>query len=318
MNSKLPASQLTAWLVVASIAPILSMVGGVGWIGVITTALFCVAIIICQSCLDCELPKWMQIVQMISIAVYIGAVGKESISCWAVGTDTSVLSVVLLSLAAIASSKGVQRCGRACAVLLWFVVPLVSAVLLAGYKDLDVLAIRTNPEMFEWALLPVFLLPALGRFYFKETGRRTWRFAFIGGIIAAAISIWMDASLTPEVARKSENTFYEFSKGVNLLGVAKRFEAVSACMLTAGWFALLCFFLSVTHRVCENIKIASGTIGVWTVAGVAALGMYNLHISMEVLAIFVLICWGFLPILTQGIGQLKTLKNVEKWLDKRG
>ena len=112
-----------------------------------------------------------------------------------------------------------------------------------------------------------------------------------------------------EVASGATSSFYEFSKGVNLFGVAERFEALVACALTAGWFALFTLILCAVYHLTEKIFFPASKWCVW-IAAAASMGlMCILPKADSWMAIGALIFWGFLPVAAQGIG---CAKNIEK------
>lgn len=312
MAGRIQSSQFTAWLLVAIVGPMLSMIGKTGWIGVLGSAAICVILSACIHWMRIEIPRWVRFVQLIWITVYLGSIAQESTSCWQIGTDTVVLPCILLILAALASASGAQRSARSSAVLVWLVIPLSGIVLLAGGMDLDESHIRMDVESLDWALMPLLLIPALGGFLSEGKVNCTVKVTMLCSIIAVILSMWMDASLTAEVVSKSENAFYQYSKGVTLFGIAERFEAVSACLLTAGWFGLFSIFLSAGHAIIESNQKGAGAVGVWLMVAIAVLVMCNLHIPRKTTGIISLICWGFLPILAQGIERMKMSKNSKK------
>lgn len=309
MNDKIQATQLKSWLLVAMIAPILSMNGNAGWVGVLGTVLISVLITAMQQRLNALIPKWLGFIQLIWIGLYLGSVAKESISCWEIVKDPRVLAVALLALAGFAVMKGIKGCARSVSLLFWFVVPVTAIVLVAGSKDLNLSEIRMRATDIDWNLIPVFLLPAVGGKLSENGMKGSARCVIIAGGAALVVSALMDAALIPQVAIERQNAFYEYAKSATLFGVAKRFEAVSACLLTVGWFAFFTLIFSVAEKHCENIIKGSGPVSVWAVVLIAVLVMYNMHITSVVIGKIGLIFWGVLPLAAQVVERVKKTKN---------
>ena len=122
-------------------------------------------------------------------------------------------------------------------------------------------------------------------------------------------SVIMDGVLGGTVASNVSNTFYEFSKSVTLFGVAERFEALVACVLTGGWFALFAMILSAIYHVAEKIFAPGAKYFVWIGVAFAAGIVYVLPKGTLWMGFGSLIFWGFLPAITQLLGGRK---NIEK------
>lgn len=253
-----------------------------------------------------QTPKWVGIVELISAVLYLGVVARESATCWQDGIDTTFLPLVLLVAAAFAVRSGATHGARSGAALLWFIAPGIVLVLLAGIGELQepvaVPVNRSNP----WITAPLLLLPFLGGRAAEQNGRKLSRTVMLLSCIALAATLWLNGEQIPETA---ENAFYEYSKGITLFGAAERFEAVSACLLTAGWFALFSFLLSIVYEIAEELKEGWGRWSLWIALAMAGLIMYNLPIPLPIVGILCVISWGFLPLITQVLVGLKKSKK---------
>jgi hypothetical protein len=306
MQNNIPTAQLRSWLLVAAVPAILSIVGRNGWLTVLLMTISCGALCFCVlSCRIQRFPKWLCILELAWLTVFLGGVARISGSCW---EESVSIPIILLLLAAFGSQKGLYQSARMGATLLWLVIPVLGLVFLTGASDINIKWIPTKLELPDGALMALLLLPCASIFLPKEQKvlRGT---SLILGTAAIGGSLLMYGTMGSAVARTAPNSFFEFSKGVTLFGVAERFESLVACALTGGVFALLVFILSAIYHLSEKIFPMAAKWSVW-LCSIAAAGIMcilpNDHFWMAVGGV---IFWGFLPIVAQGI---EGRKNIEK------
>ena len=262
----------------------------------------------CRIGLSTPTGKWVNALELLGAVLYLGASARESGTCWQDGINATCLPVVLVIVAAFAVRNGATQGARSGAALFWLVVPGISLILLAGIGEWKAPVVSEVNSASLWATVPLLLLPLLGD---GMKDRKTGMFGVVMaiGIVGAAATLWLNGTQLPPNAA---NAFYEYSKGITLFGVAERFEAVSACLLTAGWFALFAFLLGSIFEIAEESRKGMGTWSVWCGGAVAVLVMYKLPISIEQAGVFCVISWGFLPLLTQAVEWLKKSKKCNK------
>lgn len=310
LQNKIPATQLNAWLFVALIPAVFSIAGRNGWVTVLLTAI--IAGVLCFCVLTCKhekLPKWLCALELGWLIVFLGGLAKISSACWMEVDAFPAIPVILLIIAAFAAHRGAIQAARTGATLMWLVLPVLSVVLLAGTADINLEWIRNELEIPDGMLVSLLLFPCLGIFLPRESQKASRWMAFSIGITAVAASALMDASMGAVVASTAASSFYEFGKGVNLFGVAERFEALVACALTAGWFALFALILCVVYHLAEKNFSPISKWSVWIAAAVSAGLMCILPNTDSWMAVGALIFWGFLPVAAQGI---EGVKNIEK------
>lgn len=311
MENKIPDAQLHAWLLVATVPTVLSVIGWNGWLTVLLTALACGILSICVlACSKKEMPRWLCVAELAWLTVLLGGLAAESATCWEEADAFPAIPMVLLALSALAAQKGGLRAGRTGAVLIWFVLPVLGVALLAGTADADLTWIRQGIEMPDGMLITLLLIPCLSAFLPRQQGKRQYWLSILLGVIAVVTSVIMDAAMGAEVAAAAANSFYEFSKGVTLLGVAQRFESLVACVLTGGWFALFAMILSAVYHLAEKIFAPGAKWAVWLCTAIAAGLMCILPNKSEWMAFGSLIFWGFLPVAAQGIGGVKNMEKM--------
>lgn len=308
MENKIPGRQLSAWLMVASIAPVVCIVGHNSWLTVLLTAVACTALSLCVlTCSQEHWPRWLRVVELAWLIALLAGLARVSGSSWEDANAFPSIPIILLLLAAFAAQRGAIRTSRAGATLVWLVLPVLGIVALAGTVDANVQWVRMGLEVPDGMLVTLLLLPCLAAFLPREKSKAGKSAAIVLGVAAVAAAVLMDMTLGATVAQSAENSFYTFSKGVNLFGVAERFEPLVACVLTAGWFAGFSLILCAIYHLAEEIFFPAAKWSVWIAAAAAGGLMCILPNSGYWMAIGALIFWGFLPVAAQGIGGIKNI-----------
>lgn len=253
-------------------------------------------------------PKWVGALELLGSVLYLGTIARESATCWEDGNNISLLPVALLVVAGFAVRNGATQAARIGASILWFVVPGVIIILLAGIGEWRAENVIPVNHATLWATAPIFLLPLLGVRRVGK-GRRVYRRGLLMGLCCVAVTIMLNGEKIPQTAA---NTFYEYSKGITLFGIAERFEALSACLLTLGWFAMFVYLLGIIYEIAEENQKGYGRWGVWCSLVVVILILYKLPIDQSVTGAFCVISWGILPLLAQGVEWLKKSKKSKK------
>lgn len=310
LQNKISGRQLSAWLLVATVGPLLSVVGRNGWVTVLLGVVLCGTLTFCVlTCKTVVWPRWLCILEAVWLVVFLGGLAKSSGSCWETKQREFAIPAILLLLAALASARGAFCAARTGASLLWLALPVLGVVALAGTSDAHLQWVRQGLDVPDGTLISLLLVPSLAIFLPRETSDKTRWTALLLGMIAVAASVLMDAAMGSAVAIHAENSFYEFSKGISLLGVAERFEGIVACVLTLGWFALFAFILSAIHYLLKQVFSEIKSWSVWITVLIALVVMCILPEKDYWMAMGTLIFWGFLPVAAQGI---VGAKNVEK------
>ena len=306
MGNNVSTPQLRVWLLTAAIPAILSIAGKNGWLTALLMGIGCG--VLCFCVLTCRIerfPKWLCVLELAWLTVFLGGIGKISGSCW---EESATIPIILLFLAASASRQGVYRSARMGATLAWLVLPILGLVFLAGTTDIQIKWIPTELELPDGAVFALLLLPCIAIVFPKERKALRW-IGLILGAVTIASSLLMYGTMGIDVARAAPNSFYEFSKGVTLFGVAERFESLVACALTGGFFALFTLILSASYHLTEKIIPAAAKWSVWSCAAAAAGVMCILPNNEYWMVIGGAIFWVFLPVATQGV---ERRKNIEK------
>ena len=254
--------------------------------------------------------KWGRITPWIGLGTALIALAfatqilKDASQVWK-GNSYPAVPLLLLVLALWSSWKGAKAAASVGCVLFWVVLIIYPLVCGGAIRDVRWEWTRFG-EGISWELCLLLLLPATGKILMKDKA---------GGTVPIILVVLTALSglLTSGILGSAQGEgFYEMVRAIDLLGVVKHFEALISAAATLGWFVFLNIILTVSGGAGEMF----GKNGrVFAIGGsvVIAVGMLcNVHISTGVLAITGAIFWVLLPVLTQGIEQIKKAKKREK------
>lgn len=301
----IPSKQLSAWLAAAAIPTLIQIMSGSPWVWTLIASIGSgAAVWLVWHFGVWKYPKWVNIVQMLFVAVLLGDLLKKSGAGWPTGHQTAV-PLILLALAVWSAQKGPSAAARVGGVLFWFIILMYLIVFGAGVKDIRVEWLKPKLSGWEWTGVVLLILPAGAAVLVQPIKR--WGIRLVLPLIFVLVaSLITSGVLSPEAAARADNPFYELSQSLNLFGIAKRFEAVISTAMTVGWFTLISLLLTLCGKYFEESFTKKGKAGVWIGALMSAVWMLcGLHIPEWFLPGCAAVFWVTVPILTQGIGKEK-------------
>ena len=161
--------------------------------------------------------------------------------------DSPLAAGLVLLLAAYAASKGAAAAGRCAGILLWITGALCGIVLAVSIPEIQLRWLRPAGEPTQ-ALIAFLslLLPgtALGLEPVLEKEKKLphWQW-WIGSGLALLGSIVTGGILSPAVASRGD-AFQTLARGVSVLGVMRRFEALVNAAMLMNAFCLCTLLLS--------------------------------------------------------------------------
>lgn len=242
---------------------------------------------------------------IIYIMILIGQLLSDAALSWPLGNSDPAVPLILLALAAWSAQKGRSAASRMGSVLFWVVLVLYISVIVAGVRNVKLKWLR--PEMTEViSLTPViFLLPCAGLSLLKEKTSPGKKGFLTVVVLAAGLAVTAGV-LSPAIADNLSNAFYVMCRSLELMGAARRFEALICAGGTVGWFALFSYLLMICGSNLETIFCGKGRWSVWAIAaGAATWRLCGLHIEPGYLLIAGTVFWVALPVLTQGLDKEK-------------
>ena len=303
-HERIPGKQLSAWLFAAIVPVILQQIGG-SWIWALCLGGLGIVIASVLWRKPREPGKTECAILLLYITILLGQLLAYTAQSWPVGNSDPAVPLILMALAVWSSQRGLSASARVGAVLYWAVLGLYFVVCISGVKNVKFEWLR--PEMTGVsAIIPIlFMLPGASSILLGKKGSPGIKgvlivvFATMGAAVTAGI-------LSPAMASKLPNSFYEMGRSQDLLGVARRFEALICAGTTVGWFSLISLLLTLCGTYAEKISSGKGKAGV-LLAAIAAAGskLCGLHITDEYLLLTGTVFWVVIPLLTQGLGREK-------------
>lgn len=302
---KIPMRQLIAWIFTAMVPVGIQLLSDSSWIWVACGGIISMAVWMLLWRNGRERSKWESAFLFIYIVFLLGELLRYTAQCWPMGNSDPAVPLVLLTLAAWSARRGPSVAARVGAVLFWAVLGLYLLVFAAGINEVKLEWLMPDQNSINTAGLTVFLIPCSVLEISKEkkgTEKRMWLapcMILAGVIITAGV-------LSPSAAAQIPNAFYEMSRSLSFLDVARRFEALICAAAAVGWFSLLSLLLTLCGRYTEKIFPTKGRGGIWIASLAAVTGrLCGLHINPLYLVAVGTVFWVGLPLLTQGLDKIK-------------
>ena len=302
-KNKITSAQLTVWIITALAGPLVYFSDG-NWVGAFFAASLAGGLnwIAVRYGRHWDGPVYA-FIQVLWITLLLSQIGPYSANCWPTGKQTfPVIPVAMLALAGLSAIKGDRNAANGISVLFWIVSALLGAVILLGIGNIEISYLSPEVQTPKAIIILVLIFPAAASFLNKE---RCSAFPFVAiAVVAAGISLWIAGTLSPKIAQQLIWPFYDAAKSVQLLDIAKRFEALVSVGVTVGNFALYSLLFCAVGTIAKPFGHEKGTI-VSTGIISAVLMLSGFYIDPAVSAVICGILWLFFPFL----GLLKPKKK---------
>lgn len=198
------------------------------------------------------LGKWLALASWLWLVLTAALTASMAVTAFPRDNAFPLIPMLLLILAAVASSQGAAATCRFGATLFLAVAPMISLVLAFGTTDVELRALRPDGTAMEsLGPLTVLLIPAAA-FYLRDglTQRKTAWFRWYLLIAGAgvAVSLVCVGALGLPLAQASSNAFWLMSRSISVLGVMERFEVVISALLSISFCCLLAFLLAAARQ----------------------------------------------------------------------
>jgi len=262
------------WLIAALAAPAAAYSCGSGWGGVAAaTAAGMAAYLLLEKLWEPaeKPPSWLAVIQWLWLGIYTGRMAGYVGTLWPEGRNGYAVPLILIGLACIGAAKRTGCGGEIASLLVWLILPAIAGVFLAGKNNIKwewVAEVETKwkPELFSLMLLPAMTVTLM-----REEGKKKGAVPIlVAGAAGLASVLVVNGSLTQKRAAELVNPLYEYSKSVTLLGTVKGLEAVIACTMTAGWYALLSLLIGSAAGGIHKMKPKWTKTAVWTCGAIGA------------------------------------------------
>lgn len=235
-------------------------------------------VVLCMLCRPLEPPKWLEWMQLAGRGLLLGTFLHSASYFWPGEKAEYVVPLAILLFAEQAAERGEKTAARSVNILRYGVLAVLGIVLFSAIPETD--WGKREAAMRNVTLLPVLLLPMIGR-------RKLQAGQGIAILCTVVISGWVIGNVTGP-----QGNLYELSRSISILGIAQRFESVTAVAMTIGYFGLSTFLLRSgegKEREITNARLCSLMAAVWYLTGIQIHGI--------ILAGMILLLWGLLPLL---------------------
>lgn len=310
-REKIPARQLSAWLFAGMTPVLIQYLGGSSWTWVAVLGATGVLLSALVWRRGWEVRRWQAALTLFYTIIVIGTLLHRCDETWPRGNSYPAVPLTVLALAAWSAQKGPSAAARVGAVLFWAVLLMYLVVFGAGVRNVQLRWLIPQWTLPDAVGILIFLIPCAAACLLKPEGKWSARLSMPVAFAVAAALITTGV-MSPPVAQRVEDAFYEMSRSISLGGVAKRFEALISAGMTVGWFALTNLLLTICGALIQKILTGWGKAGVWF-AAVAAAGwmLCGLHIPGWILLLTGALFWVAIPVLAQGLEAIKKSKKSE-------
>jgi hypothetical protein len=293
LNDSITAKQLSLWTMAALSAPIAMYAGNATWDWVLIVGLLCALCIWFVERYGCgTYGKTMRIVQLLGLGIVAGVFAQDLTYCWE--TEKKMIPLTLIALALLSASGGETQAARVSCVLAWVIAAIYILVLSAGIGDLKLRWLmpegRGNEKLAAGLLVPaVTILIPCG----KRNGNMMWLWSMVPAILTSALCA---GTMSASEAVKMDLPLYEYSKSLNLFGLAGRFESLVSVAMTMGLFCLLSLLFKAAGNLMKRGEALAAAVAAILVLADLSMG------GIVVMAVGLWIIW---PL-------INTLKNKSK------
>lgn len=312
-RERISGRTLGAWLAASLLGPMAQFLGAVSWNQTLLLGAG-------SACLSLCTLRWGRVggrilpwIQILGMTLLLAAAAGFCGDCWAERRNPWFFPAALLALAAVGACGGPKRCGAAGAALFWGLAGMMAVVLVFAAPELRGAWLRPSWKADGGWTAAILLLPAAGALLPREKGRLwPWMLGIL--LTGAGISLITAGCIAPWVARDKSGAFFAAVQMIQISGVAERFDALIAGVMTLSWYCLLSLLLSGVRSLAESQTERWKNWAVWGSAGAAFLGSGAARRgngwAFAGVAAAVLVLAPLLP--------KKTAKKDEKGVDKGG
>lgn len=284
MNNHHKESIVTWPLVLAvAISGIGQTVAGVNWVGALLTGVCCGLLIwFCQSnnCNISQMPKWILFILFFWTGMKMLYILSEVENCWQPDNSKKFVPIVIMALASVAAEKGRKPVLNLTTILAVVCVTGLGVISVIAIPEVDFRVANQSSKWWSAELAAASLLPIVICVLPQESGGRKWKgFAAIAASVAA-ITLIINGVLSPQMAGDYENAFYEMSKTLSIMNLARRFEVVVASLMITGWFVTCAIYQSATTEVMKSLIPGKSKILGW-ILRVVVIGIYLLDGNVQ-------------------------------------
>lgn len=260
------------WLAAAMTIPLAQTAGGTPLLTTLLASAILLPLSLCRE--EVPQPRWLQRMHWFACVLAAGTILGRTAACWPETGMEILVPGILLLLSTVSAQQGKREACRAANVLRFGVYGILAALLLSGMKEIYLPNLRCVWGVPGAELILVLLIPSIA-----GMGGKDIRLAVRLGAAALLFSF-----LGVGVLGKGGD-LYELSRSLSILGVAERFESLTAAAITVGYFQMVSLLVCagaqrlegerktavrLTAAAAVPIFIAGKFMNIWWIAGFCA------------------------------------------------
>lgn len=263
------SGSLWPWLTAAMFAPAAQSLGSSPWPWALALALGSMAVFLCAEMVTgrgWRCGKVLAAAEYLFLALCVGMVAGRVGDCWLSARGGWVIPAVVLVLAACASERGAKVGARSGATLFWFIAMAFLVLVVFALPDVEAANLYPGRLNSCGTDIGVLLIPGVVLLLPRQKGKEPWPWALAIVVGAGLVSVLTAGALSPGVAAQTPGAFFQMVRGLQIFGVAERFEALVAAAMTMSWFCLMSLLLAAAGDVGQKVCPAIGSVSVWLAA----------------------------------------------------
>jgi len=275
-----PKQSAVSWLIIlaAAISGIGQTAAGVCWAGALITGVCCGLLIWLCQIYKWNLPGkpiWIKLFLLLWLGVKMLYILSQAESCWQPDDSKKFVPIVVVILASAAAGKGIKSVLNLSTVLAFVCIIGMTVISAIAVPEVNYSLANQSTEWWSAELAAASLLPVATCILPQESVGRRWIGSAAISVSVAAITLIINGVLSPQLASNYENAFYEMSKTLSIMNLARRFEVIVAALMITGWFVTCALYQSVIAETVDCLVGSKSKILSWLLQ-ITVVGIYLL------------------------------------------
>ena len=267
MTERVTSRQISLAVFTGMSAPLALIAGAMPWPSVLLGLVVGGILVHLLPTADGEPSAFLRSAYLLWTLLMMAKTAELSRSCFQEATD--YVPMVLLALAAASTRRGASVSGRLGAILWPVIAALLGGLLLCAAQDFHWTRFAlSHGDSGGWMTVTALsLAPTVLRVLATTSShglRSGWRASAALGLAASVICCGVLGSLRPQL----DQPLYQMLRGVSILGVTERLEALLSAMLCVGCFMALSLLCAVSVELAK--PYLPERVNRWCSTGVAA------------------------------------------------
>ena len=226
-----------------------------------------------------QIPKWLFILMLAWVGVKLLYILSETENCWQPDKSKKFVPIVIMLLASVSAGKGSKQVLNLTAILAAACVTGLAVISVIAIPEADIRLANQSSKWWSAEFAAASLLPISISILPQEKGKKNWKGFAAVAASCVVITVVINGVLSPWMVGNYENPFYEMSKALSILNLARRFEVIVASMMITGWFVTCAIYQSAATEVIDSLTGGKSKLLNWVMT-LTIIGIYLLDLSV--------------------------------------